>query len=201
VSRSPALALLEFDSVTAGIVAGDAMAKRAPIDTLIAGTVQPGNYLVMVAGDTASVEEAITAGTAVSGHAILDMVFLPDIHPDLVAAIRGQRVTDAPESLGIVETASVAMTLEAADAGVKGATVRLLEIHMADGLGGKAYLLFGGAVADVEAAVEIGTARVPEDLLVASSVISQLHGEMAENLGGNARFAVLIGREGSDAAR
>ena len=35
--RYPALALLEFDSVAAGIVAGDAMVKRAPLGDLVAG--------------------------------------------------------------------------------------------------------------------------------------------------------------------
>ncbi len=35
----------------------------------------------------------------------------------------------------------------------------LRELRMADGLGGKGYFLFGGAVADVEAAVEIGVRR------------------------------------------
>ena len=199
MTGSPALALLEFSSVVAGIVAGDAMAKRAPIDHLVAGTVQPGKYLVLVSGDTASVEEAIEAGIAASGHALVDRVFLPDIHPDLVAAVRGRRVAEAPESLGVVETDSVAMTLEAADAGVKGAAVELLEVNLADGLGGKAYLLFGGSVADVEAAVDIGSNRVPAGHLVAASVISQLHGEMAANLVDHPRFAIRSG--GGDAAR
>ena len=99
---SPALALLEFGSVAAGIVAGDAMAKRAPIDAIVVGTVQPGHYLVMVSGDTASVEEAIAAGTGASGHALLDMVFLPDVHVDVVAAVRGRRLAEPPEALGVV---------------------------------------------------------------------------------------------------
>ena len=44
----PALGLLEFDSIAAGIAAGDAMAKRAPIEVIRAGTVHPGRYLVLV---------------------------------------------------------------------------------------------------------------------------------------------------------
>ncbi|MBI3286863.1 MAG: BMC domain-containing protein, partial [Chloroflexi bacterium] len=49
----PALALVEFSSIAVGIQAGDAMAKRAPIATLRAGTVQPGKYLVLIAGEVA----------------------------------------------------------------------------------------------------------------------------------------------------
>jgi len=197
----PALALLEFDSVAAGIVAGDAMIKRAPLGELVAGTVQPGHYLVLVAGDVASVDEAVDAGLEASGQALIDRVFLPDVHADVVAAARGRRDHPPIEALGIVETRSVASTLEAADAGIKGATVTLLELFMADGLGGKGYVLFGGAVHDVEAAVEIGSSRVPEGHLTASSVISQLHGDMMANLAAHGRFGRRVGREDGDAAR
>jgi microcompartment protein CcmL/EutN len=47
----PAVALVEFDSISAGIVAGDAMVKSSPIGTIYAGTVHPGKYLVLVSGD------------------------------------------------------------------------------------------------------------------------------------------------------
>lgn len=200
MTAAPAIALLEFDSVAAGIVAGDAMVKRAPLAAIVAGTVQPGHYLVLVSGDTASVDEAVRAGLDVSAASILDRVFLPDVHPEVVRAARGGRVAGPVESLGIVETTSIASILEAADAGVKGATVDLLELRMGDGLGGKGYLLFGGRVSDVEAAVEIGSSRVPAGHLVQASVIPGLHPEMGQNLWGHARFAPRAGREPGDAA-
>jgi microcompartment protein CcmL/EutN len=43
-------------------VAGDAMAKRAPVAALHAGTVHPGKYLVLVSGEVAAVEEALAPG-------------------------------------------------------------------------------------------------------------------------------------------
>lgn len=195
---NPCIALLEFDSVAAGIVAGDAMAKRAPVDALHAGTVQPGNYLVLVAGLVADVEEAVDAGRTVSSDALLDVVLLPDVHPDVVEALRGRRLPGEIEALGIVETVSVASMLEASDAGVKGAAVEVLEVHVADGLGGKGYVLFGGSVSDVEAAVEIGAGRVHTGQLVRRAVISQLHGEMRSNLEADPRFGPRVGREGGD---
>ena len=63
----------------------------------------------------------------------------------------------------------------------------LRELRMADGLGGKGYLLFGGPVAEVEAAVSIGSGRVPGEL-VRETVIAQLHQEMLENLSTDGRF-------------
>jgi microcompartment protein CcmL/EutN len=184
----PALALLELDSIAVGIETGDAMAKRSPIDVLYAGTVHPGRYLVLVAGAVADVEEALEAGTALAEGYLLDTVLLPNVHPEVVAAIRGERRPGAGEALGVIETPTVASIIDAADAGVKGARVRLLELRLADGLGGKGYLLFDGPVAEVEAAVEIGGARIAGTGGTVRRVVSQLHAEMRVNLEADARF-------------
>lgn len=187
----PAIALLEFDSISAGIVAGDAMVKASPIGSIYAGTVHPGNYLVLVSGDTASVEIALATGSDAGGDRLSDSVFLPDIHPDVTAAIVGgaKQASLSEEALGIVETATVAAVIDAADAGVKAADVRVSSIRLADGLGGKGYVLFSGLVAEVEAAVEAAVARTePHGSLVRSDLIAQLHQEMAENLGVELRF-------------
>lgn len=187
----PAIALLEFDSVSAGIVAGDAMVKSSPIGAIYAGTVHPGKYLVMVSGDTASVEIALTTGTDIGAARLLDTVFLPDVHPDVIGAIAGgdEQSKLGEEALGIVETSTVAAVIDAADAGAKAADVMVSAVRLADGLGGKGYVLFSGVVAEVEAAVEAAVSRSgPHGTLVRSDVISQLHDEMAENIGSELRF-------------
>ncbi len=168
------------------------MAKRAPIDVIRAGTVHPGKYLVLVGGAVADVEEALEAGREVAAAAVLDVVFLPNVHPGVVAAMRGARAEAAGEALGIIETATVAAIIEAADAGLKGARVRLLELRLADDLGGKGYLLFDGPVAEVEAAVELGSARIAGSPGLVRRVIPRLHAEMAENLAADARFAPRV---------
>lgn len=184
----PALALLELSSIATGITVGDAMVKRAPVDVLYAGTIHPGHYLVLVAGAVADVEEAVDAGMLLVADRLLDRILLPDVHDDVVSALRGERRPTSGEALGVIETTTTASIVEAADAGVKGAAVVLREIRLADGLGGKGYVLFGGPVAEVEAAVEIGSGRVSPDHLVGSEVIASLHGEMEENLAAAARF-------------
>lgn len=181
--RGPAIALFEFRSISAGIVAGDAMVKVAPLDAIYAGTVHPGNYLVLVSGDTASVDEAVGVGR--SADALTDMVFLPDIDPTVIGAVTGNvpAATMGDEALGIVETTTVAAAIDAADAGVKAAEVDLGAIRLADGLGGKGYVLFSGVVAEVEAALDAAAARAEgHGTLVRSDLIAQLHGEMADNL-------------------
>jgi microcompartment protein CcmL/EutN len=183
----PAVALLEFDSIAVGIETGDAMIKRAPLDVIKAGTVHPGKYLVLVGGRVADVGEALEAGRLVGSEHLIDEMLLPDVHDAVVAALIGAREVGDGEALGVIETSTVAAIIEAADAGVKGAAVTLREIRMADGLGGKGYLLFAGPVSEVEAAVEIGSQRVP-DQIVAGRVIAQIHEEMDENLVADGRF-------------
>lgn len=185
----PALALIEFDSIAAGIEAGDAMAKKAPIARIIAGTVQRGKYLVLVTGAVADVEESLVAGLATGASAVLDHVYLPGVHPHVVDAIAAQRRPQPIAALGVVETRTVAAAIAAADAGVKGATVNLLEVRLADGLGGHGLVFFDGLVADVEAAVRIGTDVIAgTKALIHAVVIPQFHPEMAENLLADTRW-------------
>ena len=189
----PALALLEFNSIAAGIQAADAMVKRAPIDVIKAGTVQPGKYLVLIGGEVADVEESLAAGREVGGDAAVDFVYLPFVHPDVVEAVAGGRAPEVTDSLGIVETSTVAAAIHAADAGVKGAEVRLVEVRLADGLGGKGIVLFAGLVADVQAAVEIGVGVLERpELLVRQVVIPQLHPEMWDNVSAATRFSSRV---------
>jgi microcompartment protein CcmL/EutN len=184
---SPALALLEFHSIAAGIEAGDAMVKRAPVELIRAGTIQPGYYLVLVTGAVADVNEAVAAGLLTGGDALRDRLLLPNVHPGVVAALRGERASEDAEALGVVETQTVAAAIAAADAGLKGAEVRLNQLRLGDGLGGKGLALFGGLVSDVEAAVAIG-GDAAGGQVVRRVVVAQLHGEMWDNVNASGRF-------------
>ena len=189
----PALALVEFNSIATGIKAADAMVKRAPIYTIKSGTVQPGKYLVLIGGEVADVEESLEEGREVGMTSLVDYILLPRVHPEVVESIGGGRVPKANDALGVVETTTVAASIHAADAGIKGAEVRLVEVRLADGLGGKGIVLFSGMVADVEAAVEIGVGvlRSP-DLLVRQVVIPKLHPDMWENVSDATRFRTRV---------
>jgi len=185
----PAIALIEFDSIAVGIRAGDAMVKRAPITFLRAGTVQKGRYLVLIGGDTASVEESLEAGLQTGDRAVVDKVYLPRIHDTVFAAIQGGRQRVEYDAMGVIETDTVASVIRAADAAVKGAAVVLLEIRLANGMAGKGLALVAGEVADVEAAVSIGTEAVSsQGAGVQSTVIPSLHREMADGIAADTRF-------------
>jgi microcompartment protein CcmL/EutN len=197
----PALALLEFDSVAAGIYAADVMVKRAPIALLKAGTVHPGHYLVLVGGTVASVEEAWRVGKGDGpwhgrGQGfLLDEVFLPDVHEEVFRSAMGERREIQDEALGILETRGVACLLRAADAGVKGADVRIAELRLADDLGGRAFVLFDGRLNAVQAALEIAGSRTAEGQILHQSLLSRLDGNLRRLLDTTTRFEACVGLE------
>ena len=189
----PALALVEFSSIAVGIRTADAMVKRAPIEVIKTGTVQPGKYLVLIGGMVADVEESLAAGREMGAEAVVDYVYLPQVHPEVVDAVGGGRVPQAVDAVGVIETTTVAAAIHAADAGIKGAEVHLIEVRLADGLGGKGIVLFSGLVADVEVAVEIGVGVLEQPgLLVQQVVIPQLHPEIWDNIAEATRFRTRV---------
>lgn len=197
----PAIAIVEFDSIATGVFSGDAMVKSSPIGSIYAGTVHPGRYLVLVSGDTASVEVALDTGRDVGDRSVIDSIFLPAVHDDVVAAIVS--LVDAAdfdgEAAGIIETATVASVVEASDAGVKAAAVALPAVRLADGLGGKGYALFTGPIAEVEEALEAAVERaMPTGHLIRHVVIAQIHAEMRENLAADLRFNQRLAQHRED---
>ncbi len=189
----PALALLEFSSIAAGILAADAMVKRAMLDVIHAGTVQPGRFLILVGGAVAEVEEALKAGQESAPDVLNDHIFLAGVHPDVVHALSGKRFRRTDDALGIIETNSVPAAISAADKGVKGAQVSLIEVRLADGLNGKGLVFFSGLVSDVEAAVEIATEILQSGQLIRQVVIPKLHGEIRQIIQESTRFGAQLG--------
>lgn len=178
---APAIALWEFASIVDGIHAADAIAKASPVQRLLTGTTHPGKYVVLAGGDTASVAVAVDTVRDL-GVPVSDIRFLPDVASAVVAAFdpRAVGVGDS-EAIGVIETSSVPGCVDAADAAVKAAAVDLTGLHLADGLGGKAYLLVEGDVGDVVAAVEAGAERAGPTL-INHVTIPQLTDELRSDL-------------------
>ncbi|HWL91943.1 MAG TPA: BMC domain-containing protein [Phycisphaerae bacterium] len=185
----PALALLEFSSIAAGTRAADAIAKKAPVTLVRVGTLQPGKFAILFAGDVASVEESFAEGRRRGESALVDSVLLPDVHPAVSEAVLGTRGDWGNDALGIIETPTLAAILQAADAAMKGANVSIAEIRLGDGLGGKGLAYFGGLLADVQAAVEIGCAALGERRASACvTVIPRLDEDVRRRLEPSTRF-------------
>jgi microcompartment protein CcmL/EutN len=185
----PAIALIEFGSIAAGMFAADKMVKRAPVELLHAGTVQPGKYLVLVGGGTAEVEESYGAGLQAASGDVVDEVFLPDVHPQVVQSLDGNRTFNGIDSFVVLETSSVAAILRATDAAVKGARVELAEMRVGNGLHGRGLAILTGELTDVEAAAEIAQRVLAgRDVTLCHSIVSNVHEQFAEHVKGTTRF-------------
>lgn len=179
----PSLGLLECGSIARGMQVADAVAKVAPVRLLWARTVSPGHYVVLFAGEVEEVEASFERGQLVGGDAVLDAIRIPNVHADLIPAIRGPRRVEITEAVGVVECRTVPTTVLAADAAAKAAAVDLVEVRLAMHMGGKGFFLVSGEAADVEEAVATGAdlARRRE-ALVSDVVIPRASQELIEHL-------------------
>jgi microcompartment protein CcmL/EutN len=192
MKKYPAIALLEISGIATGIYCADMMIKCAPITILKSGTVHNGKHLILIGGSVASVEEAFYKGLTAAGDQIIDQVFLPDVHDDVHDAILGQRKKCIKESIGIMETASVAAIIQSTDAAIKHTHVRIVEIRIADHLGGKAFSIINGEVEDVQNAVEIAQERTTKtEFWLQKIVIPNLHQEIGAQLAQSTYFGQL----------
>jgi microcompartment protein CcmL/EutN len=189
--RHGALALLEFETIAAGVLASDLMVKRSPIALLRCGTIHPGRFLVLVGGSVASTEEAFMAGVQLgeSRRALSGSVFLGDVHPMLHDAVLGTRRNLVGDALAVVETHSSPALLAAVDAAVKSTPVILSEIRLGDDLGGHALALMSGDLTDAETALGICADRAGDQLL-AQSLLPRLDSDLRTLLDEGTRFGM-----------
>ena len=182
-----AIALLESSSIHEGIAVLDVMAKSARIEILAASPIPPGRFLIVVGGAVAEVEVAFNRGLEVS-IAPVDRLFLAEAGPGLLAAVRalgreGKGAHEPIDSLGLYETRTVSAALDAGDRGIKGSSARLLHLHIARGIAGKAIGLFEGRQDAVEAALALARERAIEhDAWVGSTLLARPDPEVARRL-------------------
>jgi microcompartment protein CcmL/EutN len=188
---SEALALIELSSIARGYQVADAVVKRAPVALRDCRPVSPGKFLVLFDGDVASVDESFRRGLEVAGDRLVDKLFLPQAHEQLGPAVRGQAsartgagggVAVAVESYAVVETLTVAATLLAADAAAKAAAVRVVEMQLARGIGGKAFFALSGALPEIEAAVEAAVTVIDRAFLLGTEIIPAPHEDLIARL-------------------
>ncbi len=175
--------LIELTSIAAGFEVCDAMLKTAAVQLVLSRSICSGKYMVLVCGDVAAVRASVEAGSQVGRHSLIDSFVIPNVDESVVPAISGINKVEILEALGIIESFSVASLIEAADAAVKTAAVKLIEIRLAMALGGKAFVTMTGSVAAVRSAVDAGAAVVAaKGLLTNKVVIAQPRPELLREM-------------------
>jgi microcompartment protein CcmL/EutN len=161
----------EFSSIAAGFFALDAIVKAAPVRILATRIVTPGKLIVLFTGDVASVEASLTAGKEGCGEDLLDELFIPNLDRKVIPAIEGPVLVQEWDALGIIESLSVTAGIVAADLAAKEAEVRIPEIRLAGGMGGKSTIKVMGRLEDVEASLAAGGGYVQGKGLLCRQVL------------------------------
>lgn len=184
-----ALAIVEFSSIAVGTRASDSLLKKAPVKLERVGTLQPGKFAVLFSGDVASVEASYEEALRVGGVAVADRLMLPQVEPSVYRAVVGDEQSWDGDTLGVIETSSMASCILSADAAVKGASVRAVVMHLGDELGGKGVVHLVGEQHDVEAALEIAVARAEEPArTIWTSIVPRYDGALREAFEATTRF-------------
>lgn len=177
------LGLVEMSSIAAGMEAADIMLKTSEVELIISRSICSGKYMVLIGGDVAAVQTAVETASQTIDYALIDTFVIPNVHRDIFPALSGHTNVKELQSLGILESFSVASLIEGADAAVKSASVQLLEIRLAMALGGKAFCTITGDVAAVQSAIDTGAKLISEKgLLVNKVVIAQPRKELLSEL-------------------
>jgi microcompartment protein CcmL/EutN len=171
--RGPALAVIELGSIARGYVALDAASKRADVQVVRSEPITPGKYWLALSGGEAEVDEALAAAVLTAGPSRIDHVLLSYAHDDVAAAVAGARAEGgALDAVGAIELSSICAAVRAADAALKAASVRLVDLHLARGIGGKGYVVLTGDLSDVDAAVDAGVVAAGASWVVGREVIA-----------------------------
>lgn len=174
--NEPAVALIELRSIARGVKTADEMVKKSPVRLMEARTVCPGKYMILITGETAAVEESYKHGIDIGAEMVLDDLFLPNADLQLIPAMEACTHIEKMRSLAVIETFTVASAILSADCAVKTGEVELIELRLANGLGGKSFYTMTGELDGLEAATEAGLEIIAEaGVVVASEIIPNPH--------------------------
>jgi microcompartment protein CcmL/EutN len=183
-----AVGIIELASIYKGYEVQDAVLKAAQVEKLVARTICSGKYFMVVRGEVADVEAAISVATEVGGFSVVNATAIPNIDQRIFPAIAGCTILErgGREKVGallIIETFSVVSAIKAADFAVKEAPLDILRIHVAMAVGGKGIVVITGDVASLEAAVQpaIEFCR-QEGMLAGYAIIKNPHEDVLKEL-------------------
>lgn len=162
---------LEFNSIAVGTRAMDEIVKAAPVQIVEADIINPGKFFILFTGDVASVDASLSRGKTVGGGYLVDELFIPRLHRQIIPAINRTVVCNRWDAAGIIECFSLIASIEAGDIAAKTTGVMITEIRLSSDMGGKSFVKMMGDVHEVEAAVSAGAEYITQKGLLCTRVI------------------------------
>ncbi len=164
----PALGFLELSSISRGLFLTDVVLKKAPVKMIASQPISSGKHILLFFGDAASVEESYHEALRESSGQVLKQILIHSVHPELVPFLdsiweRDDAMSGSiSDSVGIVESATLAGAILSADRALKTADVTLARLRLGQGIGGKAYFVISGKQEAVEAALDAAQSTLKE---------------------------------------
>lgn len=176
-----AIGFIEFKSIPIGIESTDQMLKSGNVELVTATPICPGKYITIVGGDVGAVRSSVKNGEVVGGVFVIESHVIPNIHPAVFPALMANTEPGKVESIGIIETINAVSSIVVADTAVKAANINLIEVRMARGLGGKAFVIMTGEVSPVKQAVRAAENAMRDyGVITSTSVIASPHESVRE---------------------
>ena len=177
------IGFLELNSIAKGIEAADAILKAAETELIFVRASCPGKYYILFTGEVAAVTASIEAGALIGGANTVDKCVIPRVHPQVIAAINSAVEPVTTNALGVMEFFSVTAAVYAADAAVKAADVKLMDVRLGTGIGGKSFVILTGEVAAVNESINCGiNTENAVGMVVSNVVIPNPRPEIFESL-------------------
>jgi microcompartment protein CcmL/EutN len=148
------IGLIELNSIARGIEAADAMLKAGGVKLLFAKPVCPGKFITLIHGDIGAVQASMETGVATGANHVINHLTIPRIHPSLLHAVNAAAEIDRVDALGVVEYFDIAAAIVGADSAAKTGNVKLIELRLGMGVGGKSYFTMCGEISDIKSAVK-----------------------------------------------
>lgn len=180
---SISLGLIELKSIPPGIQTADEMLKAADVELLFAAPTCPGKYVIIISGKTGPVDNAMRKGLETANSYMVSHHTIHNVNEQVPGAIMGLADVGEMKSIGVIETITGLGSVRAADEAADAANIKLVDVRIARGLGGKSFVIMTGDVAAVRNGVTVGMEALRETgEVVSSCVIASPHPGLVDKL-------------------
>ena len=170
------IGVLEFRSIAVGIASVDIIVKASSAVILDAKSICPGKYYIVFSGLVSDIESSYNSVLEQNKDFVIDGIIIPNVYPQLIAAVTQTSEIGKPGAIGIIETLTSPSIYYAADRAVKTTDVDLVEIRIARALGGKNICVINGDISSVKESVTQAIQYARENnFLVDYQVIASPH--------------------------
>jgi len=184
-TMGPCIGLLELATIPRGVDVANSILWEADIEVLFSSPVQPGKYVILFTGSVEDVRSSLRRGAELAESGLVDQLIIEQVHDQVEQALRrrGGQINGELDAIGVVETTTVASAVIAADVALKTATVDLMDLRIANGLGGKSFFTLTGEVSDVRSAVAAASKSAQSSsTLKCTTVIPMPHPDLVSHL-------------------